>query len=243
MLIEHDINTALLDIAENLLHHQPKIIGLGVYIWNAEQARDLVQLIKTISPETIVILGGPEVSYEIEQQEIVQAADYVIPGQGDLAFHELCKLLLDGAAPDEKIFRPQPFALSELRLPYDEYTDEDIARRVVYVEASRGCPFKCEFCLSSLDKTVYPFDLDSFLGEMQKLYDRGVRSFKFIDRTFNLKVSTSIRIMEFFLDKIGREPVYVHFELVPDKLSDELKAVDKPLSRTQHPVRNWHSEF
>lgn len=224
LLIEHDINTALLDIAENLLQHQPKIIGLGVYIWNAEQARELVQQIKTISPETIVVVGGPEVSYEIERQEIAQLADYVIPGQGDLAFYELCKAVLAGRAPTDKIFRPQPFALNDLKLPYDEYTDEDIARRVIYVEASRGCPFKCEFCLSSLDKTVYPFDLDLFLGEMQRLYDRGVRSFKFIDRTFNLKASTSIRIMEFFLEKIRHEPVYVHFELVPDKLSDELKA-------------------
>ncbi|MDH5633537.1 MAG: B12-binding domain-containing radical SAM protein [Gammaproteobacteria bacterium] len=224
-LIEHDINTSLADVAEGLLRDKPRIIGLGVYVWNASEARELVQIIKTVSPETVVVLGGPEVSYEIDDQEICKLADYVIPGQGDLAFAGLCRLILKGDLPQDKVYRPSAFSLSDIALPYDEYTGEDIARRVIYVEASRGCPFRCEFCLSSLDKTVYPFDLDRFLGEIQKLYDRGVRSFKFIDRTFNLKTATSIRIMEFFLDKMREEPVYVHFELVPDKLPDELKAV------------------
>lgn len=224
-LIEHDINMAMTDVAESLLADNPRIIGIGVYIWNVAQATELVRLIKTVSPETIVVLGGPEVSYETEQQEITGLVDYVITGQGDLAFAELCHNILLGNAPADRIIAASPFRLSELRYPYDEYTEEDITRRVVYVEASRGCPFRCEFCLSSLDKTVYPFDLDPFLAEMQKLYDRGVRSFKFIDRTFNLKVSTSIRILEFFLEKTKQENVYVHFELVPDKLSDELKEV------------------
>jgi radical SAM superfamily enzyme YgiQ (UPF0313 family) len=93
------------------------------------------------------------------------------------------------------------------------------------VEASRGCPFKCEFCLSSLDKTVYSFNLELFLAAMQTLFERGVRSFKFIDRTFNLKIATSIKIIEFFLQKMQEDKVYLHLELIPDHLPEKLKAV------------------
>ncbi len=229
-LSEFNINSRPVDIVESLLANKPKIIGLGIYIWNAEETLQVVKLLKKVSPETVIILGGPEVTYEVEQQEITTLVDYVITGQADIVFRETCEDLLNNIKPLQKIIKPSPFKLSEILLPYAEYTDEDIKNRVIYVEASRGCPFKCEFCLSSLDKTVYPFDLDLFLDEMQKLFDRGVRSFKFIDRTFNLKVDTSIQIMEFFLEKMQpdlkhHEKVYLHFELVPDHLPEKLKAI------------------
>ena len=108
--------------------------------------------------------------------------------------------------------------------PYDEYTDEDVKNRVIYVEASRGCPFKCEFCLSALDKTAIAFDLDDFLIELEKLYQRGVRHFKFVDRTFNLKIKNSIRILEFFLERLD-ENLFLHFELIPDHLPEKIKDI------------------
>lgn len=224
-LLEFIINSRPTDIVESLLQNKPKIIGLGVYIWNAEETLQVVKLLKKISPEIIVILGGPEVTYEVERQEITTLADYVITGQADIAFRETCENLLNNKIPLQKVIKAQPFKLHEINFPYDEYTAEDIKNRVVYVEASRGCPFKCEFCLSSLDKTVYPFELSLFLNEMHKLFERGVRSFKFIDRTFNLKINTSIQIMEFFLKKMQDDKVYLHFELIPDHLPEKLKAV------------------
>ncbi|MDH5766588.1 MAG: DUF4080 domain-containing protein [Gammaproteobacteria bacterium] len=222
-LLEYNINSRPLDIAEDLVSQQPKIIGFGVYIWNAHQTLQIIELIKTIAPEIIIILGGPEVSYEHEQQKIVELADYVINGTADIAFRETCSTLLSGKKPFNKIIQPLPFKLDEIKLPYDYYNDEDIASRIIYVEASRGCPFKCEFCLSALDKTVYPFDLDLFLQQMETLYQRGVRHFKFVDRTFNLKIESSIKIMEFFLNK-NDETIFLHFELIPDHLPDRLKA-------------------
>jgi len=230
-LREFNINTRVMDIAESLLLAKPEIIGIGVYIWNATESLQLVKLLKTISPETTIVLGGPEVSYEYETQELVSSADYVITGQAELAFKELCDDLFNNIKPFNKIIHPLPVELSEIELPYKYYNDEDVANRVIYVEASRGCPFKCEFCLSSLDKTVYPFDLDIFLSEMETLYQRGVRHFKFVDRTFNLKAATSIRIMEFFLDKMNldnegnqnEQSLFLHFELIPDHLPEKLK--------------------
>jgi len=229
-LIEFVINSRPVDIVEALLQSNPKIIGLGVYIWNAEETLQVVKLLKKVSPETYIILGGPEVTYETEEQAITSLADYVITGQADITFQEVCHEILNDVKPLQKIIKAKTFKLNKINLPYAEYTDEDIKNRVIYVEASRGCPFKCEFCLSSLDKTVYPFDLDLFLAEMQILFERGVRSFKFIDRTFNLKIATSIRIMKFFLDKMKldikhHEKVYLHFELIPDHLPEKLKSV------------------
>ncbi len=226
-LVEYNISTRPIDIVEDLLKKDPKIIGFGVYIWNIEQTTQVVKLLKTIRPDIKTILGGPEVSYEYEDQEIVKLADYLITGTADLAFKELCETLLTNKTPLQTIIRPLPFELKDINLPYNEYTDEDVANRIIYVEASRGCPFKCEFCLSALDKTVYPFDIDLFLENMQSLYDRGVRHFKFVDRTFNLKVDTSKRIMEFFLEKIPdnieENDLFLHFELIPDNLPEKLK--------------------
>ncbi|MCK4710308.1 MAG: cobalamin-dependent protein, partial [Gammaproteobacteria bacterium] len=223
---EYIINSRPIDIAEKLLASKPKIIGLGIYIWNVDQSTELAGLIKTISPETILILGGPEISYETTEQKIFVYADYVIAGQADFAFAELCQNIYQNKAPADKILYPELPTLDQIVYPYDDLTDEDIANRVIYVEASRGCPFKCEFCLSSLDKTALPFNLDNFLIELQKLYDRGVRQFKFVDRTFNLKIQSSIRILEFFLQKIDKD-LFLHFELIPDHLPDKLKEIIK----------------
>jgi len=221
-LSEFIINSRPIDIVERLLADNPTIVGFGVYIWNVEQTTHVVALLKTVAPKVIVVLGGPEVSFEHEQQEIVQRADYVICGMADQAFYGLAKDILSGKKSEQKIIRPNPIPPPMLTLPYAEYNEEDIKNRVIYIEASRGCPFKCEFCLSALDKTATAFDVELFLQEMDKLYQRGVRHFKFVDRTFNLKVQTSIQIMEFFLDRID-EKLFLHFELIPDHLPEKLK--------------------
>lgn len=228
-IIEFTIDSRPIDIVEKLLKLKPRIIGFGVYIWNIEQSTYVVSLLKKLSPETIIVLGGPEVSFEYDQQSIVSFADHVITGNADLEFYSLCNELLNDRSTSalelrEKIIQPRSFQLSEVNFPYTYYSRLDIANRVIYVEASRGCPFKCEFCLSALDKTAWPFDLELFLSEMQKLYERGARKFKFVDRTFNLKTNTTTRILEFFLEKLDKD-LFLHFELIPDHLPDKLKTI------------------
>ncbi|MBA6327383.1 cobalamin B12-binding domain-containing protein, partial [Colwellia sp. MB02u-6] len=150
---EFIIQTRAIDIVEQILVSKPDIVGFGVYIWNIVETTDVVSLLKVIAPDIKIILGGPEVSYETEQQAIVANADYVLTGPADLSFYQLCKDIINNSPPDKKIVHSKPVELNELASPYQYYTDEDLTHRLLYVEASRGCPFKCEFCLSSLDKT------------------------------------------------------------------------------------------
>lgn len=224
-ICEFTLENRPIDIAEQLLSRKPKIIGLSVYIWNIVETTAVVAMLKTIAPEVVIVLGGPEVTHESMQQEIVHLADYVVQGQGEISFRQLCQQLLNGMKPLEKLIEGVAAPLDQLSMPYNDYTDDDIAKRVVYVEASRGCPFKCEFCLSALDKTAKPFELGAFLDEMQTLYERGLRHFKFVDRTFNLKVKNTITILEFFLQKMddSANELFLHFELIPDHLPDILK--------------------
>jgi hypothetical protein len=123
-----------------------------------------------------------------------------------------------------KIIPSELPALNQLASPYELYTDEDLKNRVIYVEASRGCPFTCEFCLSSLDIPVRAFPTDAFLASMQRLLDRGATQFKFVDRTFNLHLPTSTGILQFFLDR-WRDGLFLHFEMVPDRLPEQLRAL------------------
>ena len=221
-LLEFDINQNPLDIVEILLAQNPKIIGLGVYIWNVVETTEVVAALKRLRPELKIILGGPEVSFEVDQQEIVRLADYVITCEADLKFAEVCGQLLRNEKPAAKIIAADLPDLAQLALPYDLYSDDDIAHRIIYVEASRGCPFTCEFCLSSLDIPVRQVPLPAMLASLQKLLDRGVKQFKFVDRTFNLNLNTSRAILEFFLDRL-RPGLFVHFEMIPDRLPEALR--------------------
>jgi radical SAM superfamily enzyme YgiQ (UPF0313 family) len=241
-LLEFDINQRPLDIAEIILAREPKIIGFGVYIWNVGQTTEVVAAIKRLRPEIKIILGGPEVSYETESQPVVRLADHVITGEADLKFAEVCRQLLERrasarqdstdsqlaepmlGAPLPKIIAAELPDFSKVNLPYEFYNEDDIAHRIIYVEASRGCPFTCEFCLSSLDIPVRQVPLPAFLDAMQKLLDRGVKQFKFVDRTFNLNVATSKSTLEFFLARHQPGNFY-HFEMIPDRLPAELREV------------------
>ncbi len=229
-LAEFDINQRPLDIVEALLARNPKIIGFGVYIWNVGPTTEVLAAIRRLRPEIKIILGGPEVSYETESQAIIALADHVITGEADLKFAEVCRGLLDAgqAGAGDGLFPRIIHAgvpdMNGIVLPYDLYNDDDIAHRIVYVEASRGCPFTCEFCLSSLDIPVRQIPLPALLEHLQVLLARGLKQFKFVDRTFNLNGNVSRTILEFFLERYQPGHFY-HFEMVPDRLPEALREV------------------
>lgn len=223
-ILEFETSQRPLDIVEAILKLNPQIIGFGVYIWNAGGTLEVIRLLKRLRPSVTVIIGGPEVSYEVEQQEICGLADYVITGEADLTFYETCRQIIDNRPPSQRVIHSPLPDLSQINLPYEYYTEDDLKNRVLYVEASRGCPFTCEFCLSSLDIPVRKFDLSKLLAEFEKLLARGASHFKFVDRTFNLNPRVSLTILEFFLERL-RPGLFLHFEMVPDRLPGALKEI------------------
>lgn len=209
------------EVVETLLADDPRIVAFGVYVWNVTETLAVIKVLSAVRPDIDIVIGGPEVSYEHDAAEIVACADFVVVGEGELAFAELAARLLANKRPLVKVQPEQLPDPKRLVSPYALYTDEDIANRAIYVEASRGCPFTCEFCLSALPIKVRQFDLDALMADLATLHQRGARQFRFIDRTFNLSYAASARILEFFLQRAG--DVFAHFEMVPDRFPDRLK--------------------
>ncbi|MGA1237759.1 MAG: DUF4080 domain-containing protein, partial [Limisphaerales bacterium] len=225
-ILEFDLQQRPLETVETILQQSPKIVGLGIYIWNVRESFQVVRLLKQLRPDITVVLGGPEVSHETEQQPICQIADYIVQGEADLHFASLCQELLNHKPPSQKIQVAQLPSPADLSLPYHLYTPQDIQHRIVYVEASRGCPYTCEFCLSSLDSPVRAFPLNTLLHQLQHLFDQGLRHFKFVDRTFNLNLQTSQTLLNFFLDRLTPD-LFLHFEMIPDRFPEALRSTVK----------------
>ena len=218
VIVECDLEKRPADVVEQVLKLRPKIVGLGVYIWNNHQSQEFARLLKVLRPEIHLVIGGPEVSYELETQPLAGVADHIICGEGDLAFAVVCRQLLAGQGVP-KIIRAKAPDLGQVALPYDLYDEADLQHRTLYVEASRGCPFHCEFCLSSIGENVRRFPLEAFLPQMQRLLDRCGRHFKFVDRTFNANTQQACEILRFFLERM-RPGMFLHFEMIPDHLPE-----------------------
>lgn len=223
-LIEFENAQPAKEIVEAIVRADPLVVGFGVYIWNSNRTREVVSLLRILRPDILIVVGGPEVSYEYQNTPLFQMCDYLVTGEADVAFPALCRELLSGTRPTTKVIEGGLPNLAEVKLPYEWYTDSDIAHRVIYIEASRGCPFTCEFCLSSIDLPVRQFDHQRVLDELQRLFDRGARTFKFVDRTFNLNVRISSTILQFFLDRM-EAGLFVHFEMVPDRFPAPLRDI------------------
>jgi radical SAM superfamily enzyme YgiQ (UPF0313 family) len=252
-ILEFALRQPLHEKTGPLLAARPRILGLSVSIWNH---RATLELLKDLhekwrgkgegAEKPVVVLGGPEVSYLPYDAEIFRYAGYVVRGEGEGIFRDLCiQILYTRDPPDpldlgfsrvksgdgSEFFVNHTFFkvnVSDIRSPYRLYSDEDLRRKLVYVEASRGCPFGCEFCLSAAGdnsfRQVREFPLEPFLAEMENLIRQGGRTFKFLDRTFNLNIQRALSIMEFFLEQIEVEPsLCTHFEMIPDNFPRELR--------------------
>jgi radical SAM superfamily enzyme YgiQ (UPF0313 family) len=212
-----------------LLAARPRILGLSVSIWNHAATLELLKALdapwrRPGAERPLVILGGPEASFLPEDAALFRYADFVIRGEGEEAFRELCESLLAGKMPGKFIHAP-PLDPAAIDPAYRLYTGEDCLKKLIYVESSRGCPFGCEFCLSAVKEKAGPavryFPLEPFLADMEGLMKKGARTFKFLDRTFNLDTGRARRIMEFFLARLS--PFQnVHFEMVPSRFPPEL---------------------
>lgn len=225
-LLEFTLRTPTAEMVEALAAERPRIVGFGVYIWNVGRMTELVCALRARLPDVKIVLGGPEVSHETDSQPLVALADHVVTGAAEHAFARLAQALLHGPRPLMRIVPGDDPDPESLALPHPFYDERDIAHRHLYLEASRGCPFKCAFCLSALDRTARPFRPEALAAAIDDLLARGARRLRFVDRTFNLKIATCLAILGRFrrwLDEHPQERLFLHFELIPDRLPEPLR--------------------
>jgi hypothetical protein len=224
VICEFNLSHTPPDIVESILLQGPAIVALSVHIWNYSLMTEVARILKAVRPDVCRVVGGPEAAHEYAGTPMFEAADYLVRGEGEETFAQLAASVLAGERPDAKVIEGVQPSLDTLVSPYAEYTAEDIAHKVLYVETTRGCPFRCAFCLSSLDPRVREFPLEPFFAEMDALIERGARRFKFVDRTFNVGHERAEAVCEFFLGH-WRDGMQLHFEIVPDLLDDRMFAL------------------
>ncbi len=244
-ILEFALRQPLEEKLQNIFNAKPKILGISVSIWNHVQTLEVLGRLKHLwneeTQKPVIILGGPEAGQLEEDSPLYKAADWIIRGEGEDVFRGLCEIVLADnphhsaesiedqlkknrciQSLDGKMITSSHVNLEKIESAYRLYTEEDVSRKLVYVESSRGCPFGCEFCLSSLDRQVRYFPLDDFLKNMKQLIDRGAKGFKFLDRSFNLDMRRAKEILIFFLNNL-KPSMYVHFEMLPSRFPDELR--------------------
>ncbi len=262
-------------IIAEVLRRQPRVLAVGLYIWNHLDVVPVLQAVRDRLPETVIVLGGPEASHLPDGHPTLALADGVVKGEAELVFGALVEELLAGpagagqrdggpagdgrrgahptggggwraddlrgggmrsggwrgaspptgatvTAAGHWVLEAVPPDLDVVRLPHQFFTDHDIRHRFMYMEASRGCPFRCQFCLSSLDRKIRTAPLEPLFDMADYLVRRGADRFKFIDRTFNLDFDRAAAVLEFWLQRL-KPGMSVQFETVPDRFPPELR--------------------
>ena len=238
VLKEYVLKEDIQKIANDLLVLNPDIIGMGIYIWNVNQSLALASILKACKPSIILIAGGPEVSYEPEFFLNTGDIDFVISGEGEYVLGELLSALenhLSGDYTDihvecvssqyhinTMIAKANLKKLAGLPSPYMLNEDsEERKNRIVYVETSRGCPYACTYCLSSLEKSVRYFPPEYIFKNLEYLIENNARQVKFLDRTFNLNQKHTRAIFDFLIARY-KPGLSFQFEIYADLLTDEL---------------------
>lgn len=241
---EYTINNTLLDILADIFAQRPKVIGFACYIWNIDMTLKLASMAKKVMPDVRIILGGPEVSYD--PRNILQTCDYIdyiIMGEGEETLRQLVEALMSNSDVQSITglsYRGKNAELAEgctqvvgdldsIPFAYNEADMDELGDKIIYYESSRGCPFSCQYCLSSATAGVRYYSLARVFNDLQYFVDHNVRQVKFVDRTFNANKQHYLPILKFLAKQECR--TNFHFEIAADILDDEvvefLKTVPK----------------
>lgn len=204
-LIEYTIKDDISNIIDYIISNKYQILGISSYIWNIEIVKKLLIALKQANPSLIIILGGPEVSYDAIEYINNYQVDYVIVNEGEIAFNQLLDYLHHGGELNinnlvTKNYQGKLEEIKDLtKLASPHYLPNEYQSRITYIETSRGCPFNCAYCLASLEKHVRFFDINKVKADIIYLQNQGARTFKFLDRTFNTNPKSAIAIFAFII--------------------------------------------
>ncbi|WP_270169342.1 B12-binding domain-containing radical SAM protein [Paenibacillus sp. SYP-B4298] len=238
-IAEYTIKDPPMNIVSDLYARQPDVIGFSCYIWNIEETITVINMLRKIMPQLRIVLGGPEVSYDVEHWlNRIPEVDFIVVGEGEETFHHLLTELSDtqkyhlvfGLAYRkekngvlEPIVNPPRPKLNLAELPSPHRFAEDLphlANRVVYFETSRGCPFSCQFCLSSIEVGVRYFDIERTKSDILYLIESGAKLIKFVDRTFNIKRDYALEMFRFLIE--NHNGCVFQFEITADIMRPEV---------------------
>ncbi|TYS70988.1 DUF4080 domain-containing protein [Sutcliffiella horikoshii] len=235
-LVEYTIKDPVMNIVSDLIQRKPDVIGFSCYIWNIEETIKVMSMLKKINPELILVLGGPEVTYDVsEWLDRLTDVDFIVLGEGEITFKQLLHEIqgernfesISGLAyrdGEDKKISPQRNKVDLKELPSPYRFEEDLSqlgKRVTYFETSRGCPFSCQFCLSSIEVGVRYFDREKVKEDIRFLMNNGAKTIKFVDRTFNISRSYAMEMFRFLIDEHLPGTVF-QFEITADIMRPEV---------------------
>lgn len=233
---EYTIKDPAMNIVTDLFRKNPRILGFSCYIWNIEETIKVIKMLKKIKPELLIVLGGPEVSYDTKEwMERVPEIDFIVIGEGEETFKQFLQEA-HGNQEWEKVsglaFRrngqifinPQRNKIDLRKMPSPFRFEEDLphlSKRITYIETSRGCPFSCQFCLSSIEVGVRYFDREKIKEDIRFLMKNGAKTIKFVDRTFNISRKYAMDMFQFLIDEHVPGVVF-QFEITGDIMRPEV---------------------
>lgn len=232
-LIEETINTPILAVLEKIMAVPAQVYGFSVHIWNKSFVFKLIRMLRKLRPQAAIVIGGPEVAFDAEKifAELPQA-DYIVQGEGELAFSELLVYLAgSGSVPQHIAYREGEQVnlnggitviddMSLLPFPYPDLEKMLAEHKIVYYECTRGCPFNCAYCLSGISRSVRKRPLELVLRDLDRFIAAGVPLVKFVDRTYNLDEKYFLPMME-HLAQADTNATF-HFEIKADILSEQV---------------------